>query len=158
MKTILPSTLSCCTLADVAPAMTIDLPTWTAVSARRAWTIAPYGGSATYGGDTHDLTSGFLSGGSDAQGGLLEATERVDPAGPQQLDQIGFVPCLSFTEDHAYPDATVDHWLIDWQDEAGTCFGRSLLSGPGLSSATRRSGEQIRAHSRLWPGHFRRPS
>jgi hypothetical protein len=99
------------------------------------WTIAPDGSSATYGALQNDEAPAFLSGGGNVQGQRLEATVRVDPATPQQLDRIGFLLGLSPGENF---DALVpvDDWLIDWQGENRTYFSAPITQGLALSHVT----------------------
>lgn len=148
-------------LAITAVAMSFAAPAFAApvnltdfaASGFGTWTIAPGGGSASYGLQQNDEAPAFLSGGGNVQGQSLEATVRVDPVSAQQLDRIGFA--LGFSPGENF-DALVpvDFWLIDWQGSNRTYFGVPITQGLALSHVTGRAGEQLWTHNRRIDGTF----
>ncbi len=120
-----------------------------------SWTVAPDGSSATYGALQNDIQPGFFSGPDAAQGRSFEASFRVDPATPQQLDRVGFVLGLSPLEATGdAPDIPVDYWLIDWQGSNRTFFSAPINAGLALSHVTGISSEKIWTHYRIADGSF----
>jgi hypothetical protein len=143
-------------LAAPALAAPVDLSGFTPTGFG-TWTIAPDGSNAKYGAPQNDEAPAFLSGGGNVQGQSLEATVRVDPATPQQLDRIGFLLGLSPGENF---DALVpvDYWLIDWQGSDRTYFSAPITKGLALSHVTGRANTQLWTHNRTTTGFQEGPT
>lgn len=139
-------------LAAPASAAPVDFSSFVS-SGLGTWTVAPDGSSVSNPTFSNDLQPSFFSGGGNVQGQQLEATLRIDPASPQQLDRIGFALGLSPGENFD-PNVLVDYWLIDWQGEQKGYFTREILAGLALSHVTGRAGEQLWTHNRLQGNTF----
>jgi hypothetical protein len=152
MKRLLAAAVVALPLSAPAFAAPIDLSGFSP-SGSGTWTVAPDGGSARQTVNGNDLQPAFLSGSGNVQGQSLQATVRVDPATPQQLDRIGFV--LGFSPDeNAGGIDPVDYWLIDWQGGAKTYFSRPITAGLALSHVTGPAAEQLWTHNRNGNGTF----